>query len=69
MNLFMKPLPKNLVVRNMCHRELRGGVPGENLPFGKSLGRPGKMTLIFCLFLGSGMWLPNIAVLYMLIRP
>lgn len=45
-----------------------GGVPGENLPFGKSLGKPGRLTMIFVLFFGSGMWVPQVAFLYMMIK-
>ncbi|KAJ8925707.1 hypothetical protein NQ315_009554 [Exocentrus adspersus] len=45
-----------------------GGVPGENLPFGKSLGRPAKMTTLFVLFFGSGLLAPNLVFMYMYLK-
>ncbi|CAH0551196.1 unnamed protein product [Brassicogethes aeneus] len=44
------------------------GTPGSTLPFCKSLGRPGKITLIFVLFFGSAWWAGPLAFVYMMLK-
>ncbi|KAG5885363.1 hypothetical protein JTB14_035167 [Gonioctena quinquepunctata] len=38
------------VVRNARYSHSEGGVPGANLPFAKSIGRPAKLTILFTRF-------------------
>ncbi|KAJ8947280.1 hypothetical protein NQ318_014177 [Aromia moschata] len=56
-------LLRNIMVNNV-KRCSHGGMAGENLPFGKSLGRPGKLTLLFCLYFGTGFWAPFLILTY-----
>ncbi|XP_018568940.1 cytochrome c oxidase subunit 7C, mitochondrial-like [Anoplophora glabripennis] len=56
---------KNYTARRYGHE---GGVPGENLPFGKSLGRPTKLSFLFMLYFGSGFWTPYFLFMYMYLK-
>ncbi|CAG9860075.1 unnamed protein product [Phyllotreta striolata] len=70
--IFGKTLIPNLnkaSVRNAFLKpHTHGGNPADSVPFGKSIGNPNRMTLLCCLFFGSGLAAPCFLFIYSMHR-
>lgn len=38
----------------------------QNLPCRKLIGRPGRAAMVFIVFFGSGFWIPDVALVYLM---